>query len=169
MKTWTIYLIRNYGGEIMILQSSILIQHSNQHGIVRLSTWNSNLQEEGYWPTCWSCLMTAVPIKVSIMIESMPCSSKLNLKSTRSINLNSRLEVYCWPELRRLGFKHDSIWQHSLSLNLPWNSSQPNFLRAGQSGPEPANACSSSDDFGGSDPLLTHRLTKFVEFCQLCL
>ena len=124
MKTWTIYLIWNYGGEIMILQSSILIQHSNQHGIVRLSTWNSNLQEEGYWPTCWSCLMTAVPIKVSIMIESMPWSSKLNLKSTRSINLNSRLEVYCWPELRRLGFKHDSIWQHSLSLNLPWNSSQ---------------------------------------------
>ena len=132
MKTWTIYLIRNYGGEIMILQSSILIQHSNQHGIVRLSTWNSNLQEEGYWPTCWSCLMTAVPIKVSIMIESMPWSSKLNLKSTRSINLNSRLEVYCWPELRRLGFKHDSIWQHSL-----------NFLRAGQNGPEPANAGSS--------------------------
>jgi hypothetical protein len=39
--------------------------------------------------------MTAVPIKVSIMIESMPWSSKLNLKSTRSINLNSRLEVYC--------------------------------------------------------------------------
>ena len=101
----------------MILQSSILIQHSNQHGIVRLSTWNSNLQEEGYWPTCWSCLMTAVPIKVSIMIESMPWSSKLNLKSTRSINLNSRLEVYCWPELRRLGF-HDSIWQYSFSLKF---------------------------------------------------
>ncbi len=127
MKTWTIYLIRNYGGEIMILH--ILIQHSNlnKHGIARLSTWNSNLQEEAYWPTCWSCLMTAVPIKVSIMIESMPWSSKLNLNlsSTRSINLNSRLEVYCWPELRRLGF-HDSIWQCSLSLKFEaW--SQPIF------------------------------------------
>ncbi len=36
-------------------------------------------------------------------------------------------------------------------------------------GPDPVNAGSSSDDFGGADPLLTHRLTKLVEFCQLCL